>query len=278
MERKLTSLHVIREILAEEGLSPQKRLGQNFLVDFHAREAIVAALGLSPGERVLEIGPGLGALTEGLIAAGADLVAIEVDRGFAAYLQRRFGPSLQIVVGDALEQDFPALLLPAGKIAGNLPYYISTPLIAKVLEAAPEIAVLLLQEEVAQRLRAGPGEPSRGALSVLVEYAATVEPIANLRPEQFYPRPQVHSQVVRLRRRPRSTECAWPEIRPIVRAAFGFRRKIVRGALQRGLGLDRAAAEQALERAAIDPGRRGETLALSEFDRLAGALRDMSNS
>lgn len=278
MEGKLTSPRIIREILAAEGLSPQKWLGQNFLVDFNARERIVAALDLGAGERVLEIGPGLGALTEGLIATGAHVAAIEVDRGFAAYLVRRFGSSLDLVVGDALEQDFRALLGPSGKIAGNLPYYISTPLVAKVLEAAPEVAVLLLQEEVAERLRARPGEPERGALSVFVEYAATVEPIAKLGPEQFFPRPKVASQVVRLRRRERSTDCTWAEIRPVVQAAFGFRRKILVGALQRGLGLDRPAAERALESAAIDPGRRGETLTLSEFDRLAGALHTMSNS
>lgn len=278
MEGKLTSPRIVREILAAEGLRPQKWLGQNFLVDFHARERIVAALELGAGERVLEIGPGLGALTEGLLATGARVAAIEVDRGFAAYLVRRFGPSLDLVVGDALEQDFRALLGRSGKIAGNLPYYISTPLVAKVLEAAPELAVLLLQEEVAERLRARPGEPERGALSVFVEYAATVEPIAKLGPEQFFPRPKVASQVVRLRRRERSTDCTWAEIRPVVQAAFGFRRKILLGALQRGLGLSRPVAERALESAAIDPGRRGETLTLSEFDRLAGALRTMSNS
>lgn len=278
MERKLTSPSVVREILAARGLSAQKRLGQNFLIDYHLREKMVQALELQTGERVVEIGPGLGALTEGILARGARVTAIEIDRGLSQHLQEHFGGAIELVSGDALEQDLRAYLDGDGKVAGNLPYYITTPLIVKILEASPMLSVLLVQEEVADRLRAAPGTPERGALSVFVEYSASVEPIARLRPEHFYPRPQVASQVVRLRRRQASTEHSWAEIRPVVQAAFGFRRKILSGALHEGLNLSRDQAVSALEAANIDPMRRGETLSLSEFDRIAGALGSMSNS
>lgn len=277
MEPKLTSLSVVREILSARGLAAQKRLGQNFLVDFHAREKLVDALDVTPGERVLEIGPGLGALTEGLLAKGAHVIAVEIDRGLCVHLREHFGRNIELVEGDALEEDLGKLLFPGGKVAGNLPYYISTPLVVRILEAAPDVSLLLLQQEVAERMRAGPGDPARGALSVLVEYSATIEPVLRLRPEQFFPQPKVASQAVLLRRRERPTEHAWNEIRPLVQAAFGFRRKILSGALHEGLQISRAQATEALDWAGIDHSRRGETLTLAEFDRIAGAFSVMSN-
>ncbi|MDA8347108.1 MAG: 16S rRNA (adenine(1518)-N(6)/adenine(1519)-N(6))-dimethyltransferase RsmA [Thermaerobacter sp.] len=272
MEPKLTSPSVVRGILDELGLRPLKRLGQHFLVDFNARERIVAALELQPGDRVLEIGPGLGALTQRLVELCDDVRAIEIDRALAAYLRDRFGARLQLHEGDALEADFRELLGPAGKLVGNLPYYISTALVVRILEAAPPLAVLMLQSEVALRLSAPPGSPERGALSVLREYAADIDSVTRVGAGLFYPPPQVGSQVIRLRAHAARTTSPWTAIRPVVQAAFGYRRKTLERALEEGLGVDRERGRTALLAADIDPKRRGETLSLGEFDRLAGAL------
>ncbi len=272
MEPKLTSPSVVREVLASLGIRPLKRLGQNFLVDFNLRERIVAGLELAPGERVVEIGPGLGAITQGLLERGGDVHAIEIDHALAAHLRSFFGTGLQVHEGDALEMDLGALLGRSGKLVGNLPYYISTPLIAAVLEASPSVAVLMVQSEVAERLKAPPGSSERGALTLLREYAADVEPWARAGPSQFYPPPQVSSQVVRLHMRPSTLDLPWAVIRPVVAVAFRFRRKTLLRALREGLGLGPGDAERALRAAGIDPQRRGETLSLEEFGQLAASL------
>lgn len=272
MEPKLTSPSVVRGVLQELGLHPKKRFGQHFLVDFHARERIVDALELSPADRVLEIGPGLGALTQRLVELCRDVRAIEIDKALAAHLREHFGDALTLCEGDALEVDLPQLLGPTGKLVGNLPYNISTPLVVRILEAAPPLAVLMLQTEVAQRLAAAPGTPERGALSVLREFSADIETIGRVGPQLFYPPPQVGSTVIRLRAHPPQTSCEWAQIRPVVRAAFGFRRKTLERALAEGLGIARERAAAALSAAGIDGGRRGETLSLLEFDRLAVGL------
>ncbi len=272
MEPKLTSPSVVRGILDELGVRPQKRLGQHFLVDFHARERIVDALDLQPDDRVVEIGPGLGALTQRLVELCGDVRAIEIDRALASFLREHFKGRLQVYEGDALEADLPDMLGPAGKLVGNLPYYISTALVVRILEAAPTVAVLMLQSEVAERLSAGPGTPQRGALSVLREYAAEIDTVARVGAGLFYPPPQVGSRVIRLRARKAATLSSWPQIRPVVQAAFGYRRKMMERALEEGLGTRREVGRRALVEAGIDPARRGETLSLAEFDRLAAAL------
>lgn len=272
MQPKLTSPSVVREILTGLGIRPLKRLGQNFLVDYSLRERIVAGLELVPGDRVVEIGPGLGAITQGLLERSGDVHALEIDRMLAAHLRDFFGPGLHVHEGDALKADLKALLGPWGKLVGNLPYYISTPLIVAVLEAEPAIAVLMLQKEVAERLRAAPGSPQRGALTLLVEYAADVEPWAKAAPGQFYPPPQVSSQVVRLHPRRAEVALPWQMIRPVVSTAFRYRRKTLGKALQEGFGIEPAVAAQALAAAGIDARRRGETLSLQEFSHLAENL------
>ncbi len=272
MEPKLTSPRVVRELLAGLGIRPLKRLGQNFLVDYNLRERIVSGLELAPGDRIVEIGPGLGAITQGLLERSGDVHAVEIDRALSGHLRAFFGPRLQVYEADALETDLSDLLGASGKLVGNLPYYISTPLVAAVLEARPAIAVLMLQSEVADRLQAPPGSPERGALTLLVEYAADIEPWAKASPGQFYPPPQVSSQVIRLRPRPSPAAMPWAAIRPVVGAAFRYRRKTLARALQEGLGLDPRQSAAALAAAGIDPQRRGETLTLLEFDRLASSL------
>ena len=272
MEPKLTSPSVVREVLAGLGIRPLKRLGQNFLVDHNLRERIISGLEIAPGDRIVEIGPGLGAITQGIVEKSDDVHAIEIDHALAAHLRDFFGARLHLHEGDALETDLAALLGPSGKLVGNLPYYISTPLVAAAVAARPAIAVLMLQSEVAARLEAPPSAPERGALTLLIEYAADVEPWAKAGPSLFYPPPKVASQVVRLHPRPSPVAIPWSAIRPIVAAAFQYRRKTLGRALQEGLGLEPEVAAQALRASGIDRARRGETLSLQEFGRLAETL------
>ncbi len=268
----MTSPSVVREVLAGLGIRPLKRLGQNFLVDHNLRERIISGLEIVPGDRIVEIGPGLGAITQGILEKSDDVHAIEIDHALAAHLRDFFGARLHLHEGDALEADLAALLGPSGKLVGNLPYYISTPLVAAAVAARPAIAVLMLQSEVAARLQAPPATPERGALTLLIEYAADVEPWAKAGPNLFYPPPKVSSQVVRLHPRPSPVAAPWSAIRPIVAAAFQYRRKTLGRALQEGLGLEPAVAAHALRAAGIDAARRGETLSLQEFGRLAETL------
>ncbi len=278
MEPKLTSPSVVRELLAGLGAQPLKRLGQNFLVDYNLRERIVAGLEIVPGDRVVEIGPGLGAITQGLIERGGDVHAIEIDRALAAHLRAFFGPRLHLCEADALTVDIGSLLGPSGKLVGNLPYYISTALVAAVLAARPALAVLMLQSEVADRLKAPPGSSERGALTLLREYAADVEPWARANPAQFYPPPKVSSQVIRLVPHVPPVALAWSALRPVVAVAFRYRRKTLARALREGFGLAPAEAAAALEKASIDPQRRGETLTLIEFGRLAAGLGERTEA
>ncbi len=274
MESKLTSPSVVREVLAGLGIRPLKRLGQNFLVDYNLRERIVSGLEINPGDRIVEIGPGVGAITQGLLEWSEDVHAIEIDRALVGHLRSFFGPRLHVYEADALETDLKSLLGPAGKLVGNLPYYISTPLIAAVLQARPAVAVLMLQSEVADRLQAPPGSSARGALTLLAEYAADVEAWAKASPGQFYPPPKVSSQVIRLLPHPSPVALSWDAIRPVVAVAFRYRRKTLARALREGLGLTLQDATSALEAAEIAPQRRGETLSLAEFGRLAACLAD----
>lgn len=272
MEPKLTSPSVVREVLESLGIRPLRRLGQNFLVDYNLRERILDGLELAPGDRVVEIGPGLGAITQGLLARCGDVRAVEIDRALAGHLRAFFGSRLQLWEGDALEVDLGELLGSSGKLVGNLPYYVSTPLVAAILAARPALAVLMLQSEVAERLAAAPGTPARGALTLLVEYHADLEHWAKAGPRLFYPPPQVSSQVVRLRRKEPPIPVPWPVVRPVVAVAFRYRRKTLGRALQEGFALGPAIALGALADAGIEPARRGETLDLGEFGRVAEAL------
>lgn len=234
-----------------------RRLGQHFLSDPRILGRIVDALDPVPGETVLEIGPGRGSLTETLLARGLNVVAIEKDRELAAALQR---PQLQILEGDALRLEWPRV----AKVVGNIPYYITSPLIDKALTPPlPERVVFLVQAEVADRLAATPGTKTYGALSVGVQAVCRVEKLFEVAPGSFRPPPKVRSAVVRL------TPLAQPLVRPeeiqpfrsFVTACFSQRRKQLKNAVP---GIS---AEQ-LEQLGIDPTLRPERLSPDAFVRL----------
>jgi 16S rRNA (adenine1518-N6/adenine1519-N6)-dimethyltransferase len=242
------------------------------------RDRIVDALQISDGDPIVEIGPGLGALTRNLLEAGADVVAIEKDARLAEALgQILSGPArLRIVQGDVLDTDIEPLLAdrcPA--IVGNLPYSISAPVVFRLLEVTTLTGpwVLMFQKEVARRLRAEPGEAECGAITALVAPFRQVSLVTSVGRGAFHPPPAVDSEVIRLDPRPASLlgDVPWPNYRKVVRAAFGHRRKTLRNALRTG-GLPNA--EDLLERAEIDPRRRGETLSVQEFVQIASGLSE----
>jgi 16S rRNA (adenine1518-N6/adenine1519-N6)-dimethyltransferase len=276
----LTSPRVLRELLAAHGVRPRKRLGQHFLIDANLLEIMVRALDPRPGDRLLEIGAGAGTLTRPLADTGAQVTAIELDRRLAPVLAETVGraPNLRLIHDDALAVDLEALL--AGgrwKVAGNLPYYITTPIIARLLEFHDRLdrMVITIQREVADRIAAAPGTRDYGALTVLVQFRCQVERVAAVSRRCFYPEPEVDSAIIRLTVRPRPAVAVADEaaLFAIVRAAFGHRRKTLANALAGADLGGRVNAGDLLRAAGIDPARRGETLSLEEFARIADAMR-----
>ena len=268
----------LRRLMAMERLRPRKSLSQNFLTDPVALDTIVEAARLAPGDRVVEIGPGLGVLTRRLLAAGASVLAVELDPGLAGWLRRELDgvPGFQLVEADALQVD-PASCFPgdAFKLVANIPYHITSPLLHAFLEGErpPELTVLLVQLEVAERVAAPAGRMSY--LSVFVQNVARAEVVARVPAEAFEPAPKVDSAVLRLERR------ADPPIPPggdrdpfyrIVQAGFRQRRKQLHNGLGRELPLPPGALDAALVACRVDPQRRPQTLDVDEWACLAGQL------
>ncbi len=267
-----------RSLLAQWGLRPKKRFGQNFLMDATAARRI-ARLSLDAGpNRIVEIGAGTGALTLALLEEGADVTAIEIDADLVSGLRSR--PELQraaIVEADALAFDFAQYAKGgAWSAAGNLPYNVATPILLSLveMEAGPISIVAMVQKDVADRLAAAPGTPAYGSLSVAVQYATRVERAFTLGPRAFFPPPKVHSTVVRLLRRdePAVKPRDLALFRKVVRAAFAYRRKTLANSLAFALGLDRSSIARAVQACGFAPEERGERLSLDDFSRLADEL------
>ncbi len=248
---------------------PRKRFGQHFLVDQGVLDEIVALVRPSADDRLLEIGPGHGALTERLHGRAARFVAIEIDRDLVPFLKARFA-DLEVINEDVLRVDLDALLghdLPRWRLVGNLPYNISTPLIVRLLGHLDAIADMhfMLQREVAARLAGSPGTKAWGRIAVLTQYHCTVDRVLDVAPECFEPAPRVWSSVVRFVPRRDPLSLADPAALDLVlRRAFSQRRKQLGNALQ-SLAPDWAAA-------GVDPGRRADDLSVAEFVALANTL------
>lgn len=254
-----------------QGHRARKRFGQNFLRDPNTIRRIVAAIGPKPGEHLVEIGPGLGALTEPLIEAAGHLTAIELDRDLAARLRERFPEErLRLIEGDALRFDFASLPAPL-RVVGNLPYNVSTPLLFHLAEYADRIAdmTFMLQKEVVERMAAEPGSAAYGRLSVMLQQRFSVRKCFDVPPGAFVPMPKVTSSIVRLTPLPEGTHTLEdPEgFSRLVAAAFNQRRKTLRNALK-ALVPD----EKRFAQVGIDPNARAETLAVEDFVRLANVL------
>jgi 16S rRNA (adenine1518-N6/adenine1519-N6)-dimethyltransferase len=277
----LTDGGTLIPILQRHGFSTRKGLGQHFLISSKALRAILDACVLDDGAPVLEIGPGVGTVTRALAEAGAAVTAVELDARAVEVLGNTVGgfPAVRVVQADILEVDLAALLGDRRwTVVGNLPYYITTPVIARVLEHAPRVirAVFMVQREVAERLGAAPGSKIYGSLSVFAQTFARVERVAVVPRGAFLPPPTVDSAVVRLTMHPepRVPAALQPRFFRVVRAAFGQRRKTLENALA-GAGIldgSRPALAAALAAAGIPPQARGETLDIDAFLRLTEAV------
>ena len=271
--------------LRDLGVRPSRRLGQNFLQDPRVADRIAALAGDQLTE-ILEIGPGLGALTERLAALGRRVAVVELDLRLADALERNYGAAgnravVRVVRGDILNQRLEDLLPGSGPVTvvANLPYSITTPAIEWVLAQGPRVrqAILMVQREVAERMTAKPGGKEFGSLAVFLSLHADVEPLFRVSPGAFHPRPDVDSTVVRMTPRPfpGTTEPERREAERFARAATTSRRKTIANALARGLAMEPAAARRLLDEAGIDDSRRGETLAVEEWLALAKACLRM---
>jgi 16S rRNA (adenine1518-N6/adenine1519-N6)-dimethyltransferase len=270
----------VRATLRAAGLRAHHRLSQNFLADPDVLEAILTEAAPRPERRILEIGPGLGLLTGALLASGATVTAVELDRSLVAFLRGRFedpisAGDLRLIEGDALDQDLVRLLEPPFDVVANLPYHITSPILHALLgqPPRPDRLVLMVQREVAERIAAPPGKMSY--LSVFVQYHARVRIAFGVAATAFEPEPAVESAVIVVepydsddRLDPEAEDELWR----LVQAAFRERRKMLHNVLVRQLPVDAARVTAALAAAHIDPDRRPQTLAVGEWMALREAL------
>lgn len=247
-----------------------RKWGQNFLRNPAAVRRIVEALEPDPGDLLLEIGPGHGVLTRELARLPNEIVAIEIDPSLVDRLGREFGERIALIHGDATEVELPHRDFRA---VGNLPYYVATPIIRRVLSSSRwRRAVFMVQKEVADRFTARPGEEAYGYLTLLTQLYARTRRLMTLEPGSFHPRPKVRSAVVVFDPVPRSTRAEREAIEPLLSAAFRMRRKKLLNNLEGFGSLSRPQAAAVLEAAGIPANARAEELSLQDFDRLAVAI------
>jgi 16S rRNA (adenine1518-N6/adenine1519-N6)-dimethyltransferase len=273
----------VHRLLREFNLQPKKGLGQNFLVSEGALRRIVAAADLEPGDVVLEVGPGLGTLTRLLAQQAKWVIAVELDQRLVEILSQTLAdfPNVEIVQGDILEMEpgGPGGLsgLSSGyKVVANLPYYIASAVLRHLLTAKvkPQLIVVTVQREVAQRMIASPGQMS--LLSVSVQFYGRPRIVARIPAGAFYPVPKVNSAVVRidLDESPTVAVADMDRFFEVVRAGFGQKRKQLRNALAQGLSLPASTVVEALRRADVDEKRRAQTLSLEEWTRVTQEMVD----
>ena len=274
----IASKKVTCYILQRFGIHMSKRLGQNFLIDAGIVQGIVDAAEIQPGDRVLEIGPGIGTLTQALAEAGADVTCVELDKRLPEVLAHTLEAydNVKVIQGDILKVDIPAIMgSEPFKVVANLPYYITTPIIMALLEKHLPITdiVVMVQKEVAERMAAQPGGKTYGALSAAVQYYSVPEIALYVPPRSFMPPPEVDSVVVdcKIRKEPAVQLTDEKLFFRVVKAAFGQRRKTLGNALK-SLGASKDTINNVLVQAGIDSSRRGETLTLEEFAAIANTL------
>lgn len=262
----------VRDLLDRHGVSPSRALGQNFVVDPNTIERIVRAASVEPGDRVVEVGPGVGSLTTGLVAAGASVVAVELDEHLLAPLREVVGDAdVEIVHADATTIDWAGLLADRPgphKLIANLPYNVAAPVVLRALDEAPAVVEILVmvQREVAERLAARPGTAAYGIPSVKVAYWGSASVVGRVPAKVFHPVPKVESALVRIVRADEPATTADPDaLFRLVRTGFGQRRKMLRRSL-RGL-----VDEAAFARAGIDPTARPQDLDVVAWGRLVQA-------
>ncbi len=275
-----------KEVLAKYNMSAKKKFGQNFLIDSNVLEGIVEAAGVTRDDCVLEIGPGIGSLTQYLAEAAGRVVAVEIDKTLLPVLADTLSEydNVTIINNDVLKVDIAEVVAEYNqgrpiKVVANLPYYITTPIIMKLFESgAPiESITVMVQKEVADRMSAEPGNKDYGSLSLAVGFYAEASAVMDVPPSSFIPQPKVGSAVVKLARceTPRASVKDEKFMFAIIRDAFNQRRKTLSNALSNGaaLGLSRQQVADALQKMGIDERARGETLTLAQFAELSDILQ-----
>jgi 16S rRNA (adenine1518-N6/adenine1519-N6)-dimethyltransferase len=265
----------VRGLLESGGLRPRRALGQNFVVDANTVRRIAKLAGVGPGDRVLEVGTGLGSLTLALADTGAQVTTIEVDSRLADLAREVLAqaPSVRLVNADAMHLDWQVLLgaQPGWVMVSNLPYNIATPLVATILDAAPAVSrmIVMVQREVGERLAARPGNRDYGAITVKVSYWAEASVVGSVPASVFVPRPRVDSVLVKIRRRPAPAidpaEVRAERLFELVRAGFAHRRKTL------GRAMAALVAPEAFTLAGVSPSARAEQLRVEDWGRLAAA-------
>lgn len=277
LESVIASPEVVHYICKRFDIKMSKKLGQNFLIKRGIVDEIVHAAEFTPGEPVLEVGPGIGTLTQGLAQSGADVTAIELDRRLLEVLDTTLASydNVRIVHGDVLKLDVPTIMNHKPfKVVANLPYYITTPIIMSLLESKLPIErlVVMVQKEVALRMVAKPGTKDYGALSVAVQYYTEPDIVLDVPPKSFLPAPAVTSSVIRcvLRDKPPVDVIDEKLFFRVVKAGFAQRRKTFANTMKT-TGLSKDRIEELLAKTNIDGQRRGETFTLQEFADVANA-------
>ena len=280
-EEMLSNPRETIKVLQETNFTFQKKYGQNFLIDEHVVDKIINAAGIDKDTLVLEIGPGIGTLTQHLAEAANEVAAVEIDDKLIPILENTLSSysNVRIIHGDILKQDIDAIFNGRPfKIVANLPYYITTPIIMSLLEGrvnAQSITVMI-QKEVAQRMEASPGSKAYGALSLAVQYYSEPYLAANVPPNCFMPRPKVGSAVIRLNilEKPPVSVKDEAHMFKLIRAAFNQRRKTLANAVKNfeGLSYERERIEEALRTLGFDERIRGEAMTLEDFARLSDEL------
>lgn len=283
MNKRLSSHSATMELVKKHGFKFTKSLGQNFLIDDNIVDKIVAGAGIGPGDKIIEVGPGIGTLTREMASRAEALMAVEIDKNLIPILADTLGDydNVKIVNEDIIKADIKGLIdenLSGGpvKLVANLPYYITTPIIMRFLEENINVTdiVVMVQKEVAERMNAQPGGKDFGALSVAVQYYCDTEIVAKVPRHLFVPQPNVDSIVIALRIRPERKYKVDDEdlYFKVVKAAFGQRRKTLLNSISSMGNLSKDQVKEALEEAGIDPKRRGETLSLDEFAILSNVI------
>lgn len=283
MNKRLSSHSATMDVVKKHGFKFTKSLGQNFLIDDNIIDKIVDGAGAGPGDKIIEVGPGIGTLTRELASRADKLMAVEIDRNLIPILADTLGDynNVKIVNEDIIKADIRGLIdenLDGGpvKLVANLPYYITTPIIMRFLEEDINVTdiVVMVQKEVAERMNAQPGGKDFGALSVAVQYYCDTEIVAKVPRHLFVPQPNVDSIVIALRVRPERKYKLDDEALffRVVKAAFGQRRKTLLNSISSMGTLSKDGVKEALLEAGIDEKRRGETLSLDEFALLSNTI------
>lgn len=288
---KLYSPATIKDIRERYGFRLTKSLGQNFLTDKNIIDNIIEASNIGENDLVIEIGPGIGVITKEAAAKAGSVIAVEIDKNLIPILQETLADetNVKIINRDILKTDLTAVIeeekknfpqMESVRIIGNLPYYITTPIIMKLLEdgVPADSITVMMQKEVADRIKAAPGNKERGALSVAVQYYCQVVKVTDVPKEVFVPAPKVDSTVLRLDiRKEKPVELKDDKLFfKAVKSGFAQRRKTLLNSLASGTDLGKDKIGQILEEAGIDPGRRAETLDIDEFAKIANGMFEMN--